>query len=158
MKAKRTLPGPAALWENHPILTEADIALQGSVNELERLVTAVGEFCRAHGLDENVEFDLNLVLEELFTNSVRHGGCQGMPGAARVRLRMSAGGVEVEYSDRGRPYNPLDAPEPNLDAPLMDRQPGGLGVHLVRQIMHDVRYRRAVDTNELSMIRRMEPK
>ena len=91
-------------------------------------------------------------------NSVLHGGCQGVPHAACVRLRIAAEAVEVEYLDRGFPFNPLDAPQPDLTAPLMERQDGGLGVHLIRQIMRDVRYHRSANGNELTMTRRMEPK
>ncbi len=146
------------LCDNRAILTETDIALDGSVNELQRLTTAVADFCREHRLDEAVEFDLNLVLEELFMNTVRHGGCQGVAGAAQVRLRMAADGVEVQYLDRGIPFNPLDAPQPDLSVPLIERRPGGLGVHLIRQIMRDSRYQRSGDTNQLTMVRRMDPK
>jgi anti-sigma regulatory factor (Ser/Thr protein kinase) len=146
------------LCHNRPILAETEIALSGSVGELERLATAVSDFCRAHALDEDVEFDLNLVLEELFTNSVSHGGCGGVADAVRIRLRAAAEGVELEYLDRGLPFNPLDAASPDITAPLRDRPDGGLGVHLVREIMQDVRYRRVAETNELKMIRRMEAK
>ena len=152
------MPPRWTVCHNRPILNETEIALQGSVRELERLATAVSDFCRANALDDDVEFDLNLGLEELFTNSLRHGGCRGIQDAARIRLRAAPEGIEVEYLDRGSPFNPLDAPRPDLAAPLVHRQDGGLGIHLVRQIMQDVRYRRVADTNELKMIRRMEPK
>jgi len=121
-------------------------------------VTAVAEFCRVHGLDDSVEFDLNLVLEELFTNTVRHGGCEGVPQAARVRLRLAPPGVEVNYRDQGLPFNPLDAPPPDLNVPLLERKVGGLGLHLVREIMQDVRYQRSGEMNQLTMLRRTEPK
>ena len=125
---------------------------------MDRLVTAVAEFCRVHGLDDSVEFDLNLVLEELFTNTVRHGGCEGVPQAARVRLRLAPPGVEVNYRDQGLPFNPLDAPPPDLNVPLLERKVGGLGLHLVREIMQDVRYQRSGEMNQLTMLRRTEPK
>jgi serine/threonine-protein kinase RsbW len=131
-----------------------EIALDGSVSELERLAAEVGAFCRAHALGENVEFDLNLVLEELFTNSVRHGGCAGLSPAARIRLSPGAEGVAIEYRDRGTPFNPLEAPEANIHAPLEERRPGGLGIHLMRQIMTDLRYRRTDGENELTMRRK----
>jgi serine/threonine-protein kinase RsbW len=152
------LPPRSALCHNRAILTETEIALNGSAAELERLATAISDFCRAHALDDDVEFDLNLVLEALFTNSVRHGGCAGVADAVRIRLRAAAEGVELEYLDRGVPFNPLNAAPPDLAAPLLDRPDGGLGVHLVRQIMRDLRYRRVTEGNELKMIRRMEPK
>ena len=127
------------MCNNREILTQTEIALDGSTAELERLAAAVTGFCREHALDDEIEFDLNLVLEELFMNSVLHGGCRGVSNAACVRLRIAAEGVEVEYLDRGFPFNPLDAPQPDLAAPLMEREDGGLGVHLIRQIMRDSR-------------------
>jgi anti-sigma regulatory factor (Ser/Thr protein kinase) len=101
-----------------------------------------------------VEFDLNLVLEELFVNSVRHGGCEGMEEAVEVGLRLDGNGVLVEFSDRGTPFDPANAPAPNLDAPAEERRPGGLGIHLVRELMGDFEYRRAGDRNQISMRRR----
>jgi serine/threonine-protein kinase RsbW len=150
-------PGPR-LCHNREILTQTEITLDGNSAELGRLAGALTTFCREHALDEAIEFDLNLVLEELFMNSVLHGGCEGVPQAACVRLRIVPAGVEVAYLDRGFPFNPLDAPQPDLTAPLMERRAGGLGVHLLRQIMRDVRYYRSPDGNELKMVRRMKPK
>ena len=145
-----------ALCNNRAILRDWEISLDGNVRELERLTAWIAEFCAANALEGDVEFDLNLVLEELFTNSVRHGGCQGMPDAARIRLGLTDDGVSVEYSDRGAAFNPLDAPEPDLAAPLMERQPGGLGVFMVRRVVQDLRYHRRGESNQITMTRRME--
>src|SRR5689334_17186847 len=106
-----------------------------------------------------MEFDLNLALEELFMNVVRHGGCDQSPAAVRVRLELADGAVDVEFADRGAPFDPANAPEPDLDAPLDQRLPGGLGIHLVRQVMRDLRYDRTGDWNRLRMRRPiLEPK
>jgi anti-sigma regulatory factor (Ser/Thr protein kinase) len=154
----RALPGGAGVCHNRPIPTDVEIALNGSFSELERLAAEVAAFCQRHGFDDSVEFDLNLVLEELFTNTVRHGGSRGQPNAARILVRAAGNGVEIEYRDRGVAFNPLDAPEADIHQPLIERRPGGLGIHLVRQIMQDVRYRRADGENELTMVRRIESK
>ena len=129
------------------------LLLDGKLSELSSLNAELARFCRDHALGDNVEFDLNLVLEELFTNSIRHGGCEGVPGAVRVDLRAEPGGVFIEYADRGAPFHPDEAPVPNLDASLEERQGGGLGIHLVRQIVRDLRYERADGWNRLTMLR-----
>jgi serine/threonine-protein kinase RsbW len=154
----RTLPGIAAVCHNRPIPADLEMSLDGNVGELERLAGGVADFCRRNGLDDSVEFDLNLVVEELFMNTIRHGGCRDQAAAARIRMRAAADAVEVEYRDRGVPFNPLDAPEANVAAPLAERTPGGLGIHLVRRIMSEVRYCRADGENQLTMTRRMELK
>ena len=132
-------------------LTTVEITLDGSMSELSRLAREIASFCSAHGLGEDPEFQLNLVLEELFTNSVEHGGCAGVSGCVAIRLEQSDGVVRVEFRDRGAPYNPLDAPRPDLAVPLADRAIGGLGVHFVRQMMQNLQYDRAGDWNRLSM-------
>jgi serine/threonine-protein kinase RsbW len=136
------------------ILNDTEFELDGSLRELGRLVERVDQFCESAGLDGDAAFDLNLVLEELFTNAVRHGGCEGMKNAVHVRFRLlENGGVAVEFRDRGAPFDPTLAAAPNLAAPLSERQPGGLGIHLVRQTMRDLEYRRMGEWNRLTMRR-----
>ena len=95
---------------------------------------------------------MNLVLEELFVNAVRHGGCEGMANAARIRMRVDGDRtVQVIFSDRGAPFDLTQAPEADIHAPLSQRQAGGMGIHLVRQIMRDVSYSREGEWNVLTM-------
>lgn len=145
------MKGARAVWHNQAIPYHADFSLDGNLGELERLAVGVREFCAANSLDDDVEFELNLVLEELFVNTVRHGGCEGVPGAAHVRLRCVADGVEVEFRDRGRPFDPTTAPDADIHASLGER--GGLGIHLVRGIMRDLHYEREGEWNQLRMRR-----
>jgi len=135
------------------VAQSTNLVLDGNLGELERVTAEAARFCRQHGLDGDVEFDLNLVLEELFTNTVRHGGCEGVEGAAEVLLAMLPDGVRLEYADRGTPFDPLAAPRPDLTAPLEDRRIGGLGIHLMRQIMRDFEYQRSNGWNRTSMRR-----
>ena len=52
-------------------------------------------------------------------------------------------GIRVEFCDRGRPFDPADAPPPDLS------RIGGLGIHLVRNIMRDFAYQRAGEWNRI---------
>ena len=119
--------------------------------ELSRLSHEVAAFCSVHALDSDRQFQLNLVLEELFTNAVEHGGCAGAAASVEIRLEPGDGCVRVEFRDRGWPFNPMDAPPPDLSAPLEQRAAGGLGVHFVRQIMKNLQYDRSGDWNRLRM-------
>lgn len=111
----------------------------------------MADFCAAHSLGGETEFQLNLVLEELFVNSIRHGGCAGLEDAACILLSYHDGGVRVVFSDRGRPFDPTAAPEPDIRAPLAGRTGGGMGLHLVRRIMREIAYRREGHRNIVTM-------
>ena len=53
--------------------------------------------------------------------------------------------------DDGSAFDPREAPLPNLDAPLEERQAGGLGMHLVRETMDEIDYRREDGRNVLTV-------
>jgi len=129
------------------------LVLNGNLGELARMTAVTTQFCRQHGLAEDVESDLHLVLEELFVNSVRHGGCEGLEGAAEVHLAVLPDGVCVEYADHGRPFDPTQAPAPDVTASLEERAMSGLGIHLIRQIMRHIEYHRLDGWNRIRMRR-----
>jgi anti-sigma regulatory factor (Ser/Thr protein kinase) len=141
------------VWHNQAILRETEFYLDGNLSELGKLAGEIARFCQENRLDDEAEFQLNLALEELFVNALRHGGCEGVDRSARVRLRATADGVEVEFGDKGTAFDPTSAPAPSVDTPLETRLTGGLGIHLVRGMMRDLQYRRAGEWNLTTMKR-----
>ena len=126
-----------------------DLLLNGNLGELKRLAAETAQFCREHSLGQDVGFDLNLLLEELFTNTLRHGGCAGTEHVAEVHFTHRVDGVTIEYADRGAPFDPTTAPTADLTAPLEERPMGGLGIHLIRQTMRDFEYQRLDGWNRI---------
>jgi serine/threonine-protein kinase RsbW len=134
------------------ILDETEFRLDGELTELGRLASEVARFCRgAAGAGGKLDMNLNLVLEELFANAVAHGGCKGMKEAVEVRLARNGDAIAVEFADRGAPFDPAQAPAPDLAQPLTERRGGGLGLHLVRSQARIVECRREDGWNRLSL-------
>jgi serine/threonine-protein kinase RsbW len=93
---------------------------------------------------------LELVLEELLVNVARYA-YQPETGDVEVAFASNAPGeLLVEISDKGRSFNPLEAPMPDLSADLADRPIGGLGLLLVRSLAGSVSYRREQGRNTVS--------
>ena len=134
-------------------LSHVEFTLDGKLQELGRMAEEIAWFCEENDLDAEVEFDLNLAMEELFTNALRHGGCEGMEEAVRIRLDRIDNHVDARFSDRGRDFDPATVPPPAIDLPLADRSLGGLGLHLVRRAMGDLAWRRSGGWNHVSMRR-----
>ena len=133
------------------IPADTEFRLDGDLSELSKLAAEVAKFCQAASLPESVEFHLNLILEELFVNAVRHGGCEGMTDAVSTRLNQEDRTIAVEFSDRGVEFDPAAAPVPDLDAPLTQRTTGGLGLHFVRSLARITGYRRQDGWNHLKL-------
>jgi anti-sigma regulatory factor (Ser/Thr protein kinase) len=111
-------------------------------------------FGAAHGVPSAKLIDLQVVLDELVSNVIKYAWPEG--GAHELLVRLTAGDatIEVEVIDDGRPYDPRDAtpPEP---APAGGRPtPGGVGIHLVRQLVDGFEYEREGARNRTRLIKR----
>ena len=128
--------------------------LDVNLYETGRLSEMVRRFGAWHGVPEDAIFKVNLSLDELLTNIVVHGG-RGDPCVREIVLwlRTEKDKVSVELQDDGCAFNPLDAPLPDLDAGLLERDPGGLGIHLVRSLMDEIVYRRIGQRNQVTLIK-----
>ncbi len=120
--------------------------------DLERVLNAIEELGEKEGWDPGVVFKINLALEELGLNVMSHGYHPDLQDI-QVTLSSSPDAITVEISDNGLPFDPLsDAPEPDLSSPVEDRPIGGLGVHLVRELMSSMSYRREHGRNYLCLV------
>lgn len=121
---------------------------QSEVERLSRLVEAFGE---AKGVPQESIFNVNLALDEVITNIIRYAHSDDQKHPIVVRLALEPGELTAQVEDDGRPFNPLEAPVPDLHASIEERPIGGLGIHLVRTMMSSVEYRRENGRNVLIM-------
>ncbi len=59
-------------------------------------------------------------------------------------------------TDDGVPFNPLSAAAPDTNLPLEERDGGGLGIHLVRNLVYEVSYQRRIDKNLMTMVKHLK--
>ena len=124
------------------------------VADLPRIQAAIGEFSREQDWPPDIEFQVDLVLEELVLNVVNHGS-GGREGEIKIELVSDEKAVTIQIIDDGRPFDPLtDAPEPDTESSIEDRAVGGLGIHLVRTMMDEVSYRREENKNHMRLVKR----
>lgn len=114
----------------------------------------IDAFCAAHGLAPGISFDVTLAVDELVTNTIGYGYDDGGEHSIDLCLRIEGGTLTVEIADDGRAFDPLQAPEPDLGAPLEERARGGLGIYLVRKTMDTVAYRREHGRNVVTLTKR----
>lgn len=134
---------------------ELTVRLVNRLEEIERLAAAVEAFGAAHGLPDSVVFALTLSLDEVVTNVISYAYADVRDHPINVHLRLAGDVVHAEVIDDGRPFNPIDVPAPDLDAPIDKRRIGGLGVHLVREMMDELDYRRENGRNILALSKRV---
>lgn len=97
-----------------------------------------GEFAR-QGIDQRLLATIDLAVEELFTNMVKYS--TGTDARVLIGLNGIAGGVEVTLTDYDvEPFDVTKAPDVDVNLPIEQRRPGGLGLHLIRRLMDSVEY------------------
>ena len=125
------------------------ITLPDDLSQLHELAERLGQYSDRVGLSEETQMRLDLVVEELFVNFVRHG----LAGNGRFRLSVDCDEscLHLTLEDNGQPFNPLEAAVPDTTAPLENRQVGQLGLHLVREMTSERSYERASGWNVIRL-------
>ncbi len=110
-----------------------------AMGSLESLVPFVRQFLEREALPESMGFDLDLVIEELFTNLVRHG----TSGRNEVDVSLERQPPDVVLRIRefdADHFDPTALPPVDTGRPIEEREPGGLGVHFVRVLSRTFQY------------------
>lgn len=128
-----------------------EIVLLTRKNEVERLAQFVERFGADRGLSDTDVMEINLVLDEIVLNVIRHGHDDEQDHEIRIGLGAAPDTVTITVEDDGKPFNPLDAPPPDLDLPLDERPIGGLGIHIMRSLTSALEYRRDGGKNRLTL-------
>ena len=101
---------------------------------LESIFEHTSEFFVRNRLDPRILPMVDFAVEELFTNMVKYSRSDGGPVA--IELACIDGGIEVSLVETGvEPFDVTKAPEVDVAKPLEQREPGGLGLHLVRKLV-----------------------
>lgn len=125
--------------------------LKNDLSELETLCQHLNKFGHVSGLSEACITDINICLDELFTNIVSYGFTDDLEHIIRFTINMDNNVLIVNIEDEGIPFNPLEKKDPEIPADLIDVRIGGLGIHIVRKLMDDISYKRKRGKNKLTM-------
>lgn len=124
--------------------SEVSHTLSGGAAGLVRLLDALQAQLDASGAPPAVRSAVMIACDEVLANIVAHG-----VGDATVDVRVGDGRVAVAVVDRGPAFDPTAADPPDTDLPIEARDVGGLGIHLVREMMDEVAYERVDGANRL---------
>lgn len=123
------------------------LVLGNRLPELAELAAKVERFLHDAGVPDTTVLQINLALEELLTNTIKYGHADDLPHPIRVSLAVDGGEIAVDIEDDAAPFDPFSRPPVDTAAPLDDRRPGGLGLHLVKELIARVAYRRHAGRN-----------
>jgi len=122
-----------------------------SVSGVRQVESELAAFAKSNGLPTGAIWRVQVALDEVLSNVVRHGSAAGTVGSIGVDLDLDGPRMEIVVTDDAPAFNPLEAPAPDTSVRLEERPLGGLGIPLIRALVDEVRYERRDGRNRLTL-------
>jgi len=104
-------------------------------------------FIEANHVDKAVRQKLNIVIDDIVANIISYAFDEVETPEVEVRLELKATAFSITFIDNGKPFNPFDQGKPDTSLSITERDIGGLGIYLCRELTDDVSYQRTNDNN-----------
>jgi sigma-B regulation protein RsbU (phosphoserine phosphatase) len=131
---------------------QMDIVIAPELQEIERLNREIKLFAQSNEIPEEIIRKLGIALDDLVNNIISYGIEEHHERAIRIHCTYAKNRLEIEVQDGGKPFNPFKNLQVDTDASVDDREIGGLGRLLVRELMDEVDYERRRDRNVVKLI------
>ena len=128
------------------------ITIPACIQHLGDLLDFLSEQMDAAGIGAAQKHAIAIVAEEVFVNISSYAYAPG-EGDTTVSMDIGADSIALEFSDSGKPYDPLSHEDPDTALSTDEREIGGLGILIVKKMMDQVEYRHEGGRNILSLIK-----
>jgi serine/threonine-protein kinase RsbW/sigma-B regulation protein RsbU (phosphoserine phosphatase) len=133
------------------------LRIKNSLAEIARVTETIERLAADQRLPMNVVWPLNIAMDEVLSNVIRYAHTDGLEHEIHVRVSVERGGLTAQVEDDGAPFDPLSTPRTNIERRVAEGEVGGLGIHLVRNLMSEVSYARIGGRNRLTLKKSLAP-
>ena len=126
------------------------------INDLKEVSIVIAEFelfCRKNNVENSAIQKMNVVLDEIINNIINYGYPQDEERLISVKITIKNSSMTLTIIDDGKAFNPFEIDKPNLELSLEDRPIGGVGLHIVKNLMDNYAYERINDKNIVEIVK-----
>lgn len=134
---------------------QRSITLINDVEQVPELTAFVEEVCEELNFDMDTTMSLNLAIEEAVVNVMEYAYPADTKGEIKIEALANSVRLKFVISDWGKPFDPTSMEEVDTTLSVEERPIGGLGIHLVRQIMDSLNYERIDGKNVLTLRKKL---
>ena len=128
-----------------------ELIIEAKLENLDTVLDFINE--KIDDCSAKIQNQIRIVVDEIFSNIARYAYHPKVGGAV---VRIAVGDdIIIEFEDNGTPYNPLDQVDPDVSLSAEEREIGGLGLFMVKNLMDSVEYRREENRNILTIKKRL---
>lgn len=127
----------------------------GRFSSLDNIRTFFTEAAKEAGLPDKSQFDVQLAADEAASNIIDHAYGGENKGDIECSYQVFDDRLELYFRDHGEPFDPGDVENPDVESDVCFREPRGLGLHFIRNLMDEVDFSfDAVKGNLLRMVKK----
>ncbi len=139
-------------------MPEATVRIENDLSEIAKVDEKLDDFAEQFGVPPAIAATFHIIFDDLLNNVISYGFNDEQRHLIDISLELTANSLIVSIADDGVPYNPLAETAPDTTLSIEDRQLGGLGVHIVVNMVDDISYQRTADKNVLTLTKSFQSK
>jgi sigma-B regulation protein RsbU (phosphoserine phosphatase) len=128
-----------------------ELTAAADLSEIQRVNDSVESFCREAGLPPGISQKLGIILDDLLNNTISYGFNDEAEHEIEIRIEHADGRLVIKVSDDGIPFNPFDQVGPDTTLSVEEREIGGLGVLLEKEMTNSQAYQRLSNRNIVTL-------
>lgn len=128
------------------------ITVNPTMETVSQIAAFVEEEMEKLEISPKISMKLMIAVDEIYSNIIRYSGAS----EATIKIEKTEKELYFWFIDNGKPYNPLDAEEPDITKSSEDRKIGGLGIFMVRKMLNNVEYKYIDGKNILKLTKVIE--
>ena len=133
-----------------------ELRIKNQISELERVAQFIEEIGEELHLDMELQMNLNLVMEEMVSNVIFYAYPKESDSEIELLAKSDGKSLTFVLSDQGKEFDPTAQEDADPDVNPIDREIGGMGIFIVKNIMNHVTYQRLEGKNLLTMTKNIE--
>jgi len=136
--------------------SQEKIIIKNQISEIKKVADLLESVANNLHLSRKILFTFRLTLEEILTNVISYAYKDEIEHFIEVTISYDTKHICMRIEDDGESFDPFIIPEPDLDAPLEDRQIGGLGIMLVKKFLDKYDHQYIKNKNVVNLIKNLE--
>jgi len=129
------------------------ITIGNELADIELVIEKFMEFSTANGMSGKISNPVCMAFDELLANIISYGYVDKECHEIGIKVSLIHDTVVIVITDDGLPFNPFTREEPDTELSIEERGVGGLGIHLVKNVMDEAHYKRHIDSNVITLVK-----
>ena len=141
----------SCLYKGVVIIDTANIKIENNLENLTLVVDFFDSFCEKNSLDAGVNQKINLSLDDLLNNIISYGYRDDKVHQISMEFTLLEKEIIIVVQDDAVAFNPFNGDGVDISLSIEDREIGGLGIHLIKQLMSSYKYVRKSNENLVTL-------